>query len=318
MTEHDWLTDEFERSRPRLHAVAMRLLGSSAEADDAVQETWLRLNRAETDGIANLDGWLTTVTGRICLDMLRLRTARRELPAADDAPEPPAPREDGTDPEYEAVMADAVGLALMVVLETLTPSERLAFVLHDLFGVPFEEIAPIVERNPAATRQLASRARRRVRGGSPDASRSPKLADAARPSAPNQTGQVARQREIVTAFLRASREGDFAGLLRLLDPGIVFRADVVAVAANRAQPNPSAPRLEPEIHGARKVAEVFSGKARAARAAIIDGVPGFVWAPGGRVRVAFVATFAGAQITSIAVVADPEQLREMDVALVDA
>lgn len=312
MTEPDWLTDQFETSRPRLRAVAMRMLGSASEADDAVQETWLRLHQTDTTAIANLGGWLTTVTGRVCLDMLRARTVRREQPTDSDAPEPPARREDGTDPEYEAVMADAVGAALLVVLETLTPSERLAFVLHDLFGVPFEEIAPVIDRTPAAARQLASRARRRVRG-------SGEALDATvAPTSSRMGGMASRQREIVTAFLRASREGDLAGLIRLLDPDVAFRADAAAVGASRSNPHPGAPRLDPETHGAQTVAEVFSGRARAARPAIIDGVPGFAWAPGGNVRVAFVLSFADDRIASIAVVADPARLREMDVTLIDA
>ena len=208
MDERDWLAERFEENRPHLRAVAYRMLGSLSEADDAVQESWLRLSRAGTDGVENLGGWLTTIVARVSLNMLRSRTLRREEPI--DAPvtgqqvaEPAA----GTDPEHEAVLADSVGLALLVVLDTLPPAERLAFVLHDMFAVPFEEIAPIVERSPVATRQLASRARRRVqeaRGDDPDAERQP--------------GEISRRRDVVNAFLSASREGDFDALLTMLDP----------------------------------------------------------------------------------------------------
>ena len=211
MSEHDWLAERFEENRPHLRAVAYRMLGSSAEADDAVQETWLRLSRADVGGVENLGGWLTTIVARVSLNMLRSRTLRREEPI--DAPatgQPVMPPPNGTDPEHEAVLADSVGLALLVVLDALTPAERLAFVLHDMFAVPFEEIAPVVERSPAATRQLASRARRRVR------------------EAQVQPGEISRRREVVAAFLAASREGDFDALLTMLDPDIVLRADSAA------------------------------------------------------------------------------------------
>src|ERR1700716_2987173 len=211
MDQPDWLAKEFEANRSHLRSVAYRMLGSLAEADDAVQESWLHLSRAGTSGVKNLGGWLTTVVARVCLDMLRSRESRREESLGEHLPDPIARREDGIDPEQEAVTADSVGLALLVVLETLAPAERLAFVLHDLFGVPFDEIAPIVGRSPAAARQLASRARRRVQGAGAGAT-----ADVDR------TGH----REIVTAFLAAARGGDFGALVALLDPDVVFRADV--------------------------------------------------------------------------------------------
>src|SRR5829696_8183999 len=209
MDEHDGLAERFEANRPHLRAVAYRMLGSISEADDAVQESWLRLSRSGTSGVENLGGWLTTVVARVCLDMLRSRRSRREEPLGVRVPEPIVSREGGIDPEHEALLADSVGLALLVVLETLTPAERLAFVLHDMFAVPFEEIAPIVGRSTAASRQLASRARRRVRGAAtvPDA-------------------DLNRQREVVDAFFAASREGDFDALVAMLDPDVVLRADV--------------------------------------------------------------------------------------------
>src|SRR5713101_3310465 len=208
MSEQDWLAQRFEEHRRRLRAVAYRMLGSVSEAEDAVQEAWLRLSSSESGEIENLSGWLTTVVARVSLNMLRSRAVRREEPLSPHLPDPIVDRADGIDPEHEALLADSVGLALLVVLETLTPPERLAFVLHDMFGVPFEEIAPVVERTPAATRQLASRARRRVRGASPS------------PDA-----DLAKQREVVAAFLAASRAGDFDALVAVLDPDVVFRAD---------------------------------------------------------------------------------------------
>src|SRR4051795_6309796 len=208
MDEREWLVGRFEEHRPRLRAVAYRMLGSLSEADDAVQETWLRLSRSDADAIENLGGWLTTVTGRVALDMLRSRATRREEPLGPPLPDPIIDRADGTDPEHEALLADSVGLALLVVLETLKPAERLAFVLHDMFAVPFDDIARIVDRSPEATRQLASRARRRVQaeGRVPDA-------------------DLNTQREVVDAFIAASREGDFERLLAVLDPDVVLRAD---------------------------------------------------------------------------------------------
>src|ERR687889_1195556 len=234
MEEHGFLAEQFEANRTHMRAVAYRMLGSMSEADDAVQEAWLRLSRSDTSGIQNLGGWLTTVVGRVCLDMLRSRKSRREVPPR--LPEPIVSREDGIDPEQEALLADSVGLALLVVLETLTPAERLAFVLHDTFAVPFDEIAPIVGRSPAAARQLASRARRRVRGATP---------------APD--ADLGRQREVVDAFLAAARAGDFEALVELLDPDIVLRVDRGLLPAGASR----------EIRGAQAVVEQARTGARA-------------------------------------------------------
>ena len=227
MNEHDWLANRFEEQRPRLRAVAYRMLGSLSEADDAVQETWLRLSRVDANAVENLGAWLTTVVARVSLNTLRSRDARREQPFAAHMPEPIIDSKDGTDPEHEALLADSVGLALLVVLETLTPAERLAFVLHDMFGVPFDQIAPIVDRSPDAARQLASRARRRVR------------AENAEPDA-----DLDAQREVVEAFLAAAREGDFARLVEILDPDVVLRADF----------GPDAAIPFREVRGAQEVA----------------------------------------------------------------
>jgi len=289
MTPESWLAARFEEQRPHLRGVAYRMLGSLSEADDAVQEAWLRLSRADTSGVDNLPGWLTTVVARVCLDMLRSRRARREEPLADAGPEPVASG-GGTDPEQEAMLADSVGLALLVVLDTLTPAERIAFVLHDLFGVPFEEIAPIVGRNPAAARQLASRARRRVRG----AAREPEA-------------DLARQRQVVDAFLAAARGGNFERLLTLLDPQVVFR---IAPAARRDAP-------AREVRGATAVARFFSGRARVARAALVDGAVGIVVAPQGRLFLVLHLTIEHEQITAIDVVRDPDRLRQLDLAVLD-
>ena len=298
MSEHDWLAERFEENRPHLRAVAYRMLGSSAEADDAVQEAWLRLSRAGTGGVDNLGGWLTTIVARVSLNMLRSRTLRREEPI--DAPatgQPVMPPPNGTDPEHEAVLADSVGLALLVVLDTLTPAERLAFVLHDMFAVPFEEIAPVVERSPAATRQLASRARRRVQ----EAGQEPGARAGAR--TPNGSRRVSRRREVVAAFLAASREGDFDALLTMLDPDIVLRADNAAAQMG----------ADAEAIGARAVAGVFSGRAKALRPALIDGAPGAVWTLRGETRVVFAFTITGGTITAIEQIADPERIARLEV-----
>jgi len=291
--EHDFLAEQFEEQRTHLRAVAYRMLGSPSEADDAVQETWLRLSRSDTSGVENLGGWLTTVVGRVCLDMLRSRRSRREEPLGESPgarlPEPIAGRQGVIDPEHEALLADSVGLALLVVLETLTPAERLAFVLHDMFAVSFEEIAPIVERSPAAARQLASRARRRVQG-------------AATPDA-----DVTRQREVIDAFLAASRGGDFDALLAMLDPDVVLRADLAAVQLGASK----------EVRGAAAVASAFSGHARAAQPALINGAAGAVWAPGGRPRVVVGFTIRGRKIVTIDLLADPERLGQLDLAVLD-
>jgi RNA polymerase sigma factor (sigma-70 family) len=288
MSEHDWLAERFEENRPHLRAVAYRMLGSSTEADDAVQETWLRLSRAGVGGVENLDGWLTTIVARVSLNMLRSRTLRREEPM-DPPPtgQPVAPPPNGTDPEHEAVLADSVGLALLVVLDTLTPAERLAFVLHDMFAVPFEEIAPIVERSPVATRQLASRARRRVQEAGPG----------------DPPGEISRRREVVAAFLAASREGDFDALLTMLDPDIVLRADNAAAQMG----------ADAEAIGPRAVAGIFSGRAKALRPALIDGAPGAVWTYRGETRVVFAFTFTGGTITAIEQIADPERIARFEV-----
>jgi RNA polymerase sigma factor (sigma-70 family) len=287
MDDREWLARRFEEHRAHLRAVAYRMLGSASEADDAVQEAWLRLSRTDAGAVDNLGGWLTTVVGRVCLNMLQARSSRREEPAGGDLPDPVADRVDGADPEGQALEADAVGLALLVVLDTLTPAERLAFVLHDLFAVPFEEIAPVLERSPAAARQLASRARRRLQGApAPDADR-------------------ARQRAVVDAFLAASREGDFEALVALLDPEVVLRADPAAVRVG-------APA---EVRGAAAVAGSFSGRARTARPALVDGAAGALWAPGGRPRVAFAFTIADGRIVAIDLLADPDRLARVTLKL---
>ncbi|WP_434044236.1 MULTISPECIES: sigma-70 family RNA polymerase sigma factor [Sorangium] len=290
MDENRWLAERFEAHRAHLRAVAYRMLGSVGEAEDAVQESWLHLSRADTSGVENLGGWLTTVVARVCLDMLRSRKARREEPMA--APDPALDREVGTDPEREAVLADSVGVALLVVLDTLTPAERLAFVLHDLFAVPFEEIASIVGRSPAAARQLASRARRRVQGAppSPDA-------------------DVGRQREVVDAFLAAMRGGDLEALVAILDPDVVIRADAAA-----------APPAGNEVRGARAWAkQAISGArgAKFARPALVDGAVGVVVAPNGRLFRVLRFTLAQGKIAQIDVMGDPEQLRDLDLSVLD-
>lgn len=283
MSVHNELAERFEAHRGHLNSVAYRMLGSRTEADDAVQEAWIRLSRAGADEVDNLGGWLTTIVARVCLNMLQSRKTRREEPFGARLTEPVS----RTDPEHEAVVADSVGLALQVVLDTLAPAERLAFVLHDMFGVPFDEIAPIVGRTPAAARQLASRARRRVQG-----------ADAANPDADG-----AGKREIVGAFLAASRGGDFDALLTLLDPTIVLRADPAAVRMG----------AEGEVRGAAAVAETFSGRARAARLALVDGAAGAVWATAGQPRVAFTFAITDGRIAAIELLADPERLSALDV-----
>jgi RNA polymerase sigma-70 factor (ECF subfamily) len=288
MSEHDWLAERFEENRPHLRAVAYRMLGSSAEADDAVQETWLRLSRSGVGGVENLGGWLTTIVARVSLNMLRSRTLRREEPMDPPATgQPVAPPPDGTDPEHEAVLADSVGLALLVVLDALTPAERLAFVLHDMFAVPFEEIAPIVERSPVATRQLASRARRRVQEAGPG----------------DPPGEISRRREVVTAFLAASREGNFDALLTMLDPDIVLRADSTAAQMG----------ADAEAIGPRAVAGIFSGRAKALRPALIDGAPGAVWTYRGETKVVFAFTFTGGTIAAIEQIADPDGIARLEV-----
>ena len=297
MDEQDWLAQRFEEHRTRLRAVAYRMLGSLSEADDAVQEAWLRLSRSDTSGIQNLGGWLTAVVGRVCLNMLRSRSSRREEPLGEASgtrvPDPIVSRKDGIrDPEREVLLADSLGLALLVVLETLTPAERLAFVLHDMFGVPFKEIAPIVGRSEVASRQLASRARRRVQGAAvPDT-------------------DLARQREAVDAFLAASRGGDFGALLAVLDPDVVLRSDGGAVR----------PGLSWEVRGSRAVAEqalTFSRLAPFAQPALVNGAAGVVVTPGVEPLAVMGFTVRRGKIVEIDVLADPERLRQLDLAILD-
>jgi len=285
METHDWLAERFEEHRTHLRAVAYRILGSISDADDAVQEAWLRLARSDSSQVENLGGWLTTVVARVSLNMLQSRKTRREDPAGSNLPEEIAGSAERAGPEHQAVLADSVGLALLVVLDTLTPAERLAFVLHDMFAMPFEEIAPIVERSPAATRQLASRARRRVQGAdtTPDA-------------------DLTRRREVVQAFLAASRDGDLGALVAVLDPDVVVRADQAVVRTG----------AEPEVRGVDAVAAIFLGRAKAARLALINGVTGMVWAAGGRPRVVFNFTLSSGKITAIDLVGDPGTLEQLD------
>ena len=289
MEDRGWLAERFEDHRRHLRAVAYRMLGSASEADDAVQEAWFRLSRADTSDVDNLGGWLTTVVARVCLDMLRSRGARREEPLDARVPDPVAGNRDGGDPEHEAVLAEGVGLALLVVLDTLTPAERVAFVLHDTFAVPFDQIAAILGRSPAAAKMLASRARRRVKGTAvPDT-------------------DLQRQRAVVEAFLAAAREGDVEALLAVLDPEVVLHADHAAVAAG----------AEAEVRGARAVAGTFAGRARFARPALVEGAVGAVWAPGGRPRVVFAFTVRDDRVAEIRLLADPERLAELDLAPLD-
>src|SRR2546425_7983089 len=290
MDEHEWLAEQFEAKRPHLQAVAYRMLGSLSEADDAVQESWLHLNRSDTSGVENLGGWLTTVVARICLDMLRSRNSRREEPLEASVPEPITSREGGIDPEQEALLADSVGLALLVVLDTLNPAERLAFVLHDIFAIPFDEIAPIVERSPTATRQLASRARRRVRGATT-------LKDP----------DLTYQREVVDAFLAASRAGNFDALLAVLAPDVVFRADRTAVSAGASE----------EVRGAPFVARQFSGRAQGARPALVNGAVGVVVARRGRLFLVLRLTIRHGKIVGIDAVADPAHLHQLRLSVLD-
>jgi RNA polymerase sigma factor (sigma-70 family) len=293
MDDGDWLAERFEAHRAHLRAVAYRMLGSTGEADDAVQDAWLRLSRADTGDIDNLGGWLTTMVARLCLDRLRARAARREQPLGVHLPDPVVSRQDGVDPEQQALLAEGVGLALLVVLDTLTPAERLAFVLHDLFAVPFDEIAPIVGRSPAAARQLASRARRRVRR------------QAAVPDP-----DPGRQRELVDAFLAAAQQGDFSALLSVLDPEVVLHAETGEAAGAATV-----------LRGAAAVAEgalAFSGRARFARPVLVNGAAGVLVAAHGRPLAVMGFTVTGGRIVEIDVIADPDRLRHLDPAALDA
>jgi RNA polymerase sigma-70 factor (ECF subfamily) len=292
MDERDWLADRFEEHRTRLRAVAYRMLGSLSEADDAVQEAWLRLSRSDAGGVENLGAWLTTVVGRVSLNILRSRRSRREEPMGVHIPEPIVDPADGTDPEHEALLADSVGLALLVVLETLSPAERLAFVLHDMFAVPFDEIAPIVGRSPDAARQLASRARRRVRAGRtvPDA-------------------DLDAQREVVEAFLAAARDGDFDRLVAVLDPDVVLRADLGPLAGGSR-----------EVRGAAAVAGqalTYSRIGLLVRPALVNGAVGLVSMRDGRLFSVGGFTVRAGRIAEIDILADPERLARLDLTVLD-
>jgi RNA polymerase sigma factor (sigma-70 family) len=291
MDERDWLAERFEEHRTRLRAVAYRMLGSLSEADDAVQEAWLRLSRTDPGGVENLGGWLTTVVARVSLNMLRSRNVRREEPLGVHMPDPIVDRADGTDPEHEALLADSVGLALLVVLETLSPAERLAFVLHDIFAVPFDEIAPIVDRSPEAARQLASRARRRIQSENtvPDA-------------------DLDTQREVVEAFLAAARDGDFDRLVAVLDPDVVLRADLGPEGGSR------------EVRGARAVAGQAVFYARLGldmKPVLINGVAGMVSFLDGELFSIGAVTVRGGKIVEMDILADPERLRQLDLTFLD-
>jgi RNA polymerase sigma-70 factor (ECF subfamily) len=291
MDQQEWLARQFEEQRPHLRAVAYRMLGSLTEADDAVQDAWLRLSRADTSKVENLRGWLTTIVARVALNMLRSRRTRREQPLDVRVPDPIIDRADGTDPEHEALLADSVGLALLVVLETLTPHERLAFVLHDMFGIPFEEIAPIVERSPEATRQLASRARRHVRGAAP---------------APD--ADLAAQWEVVEAFLAAARKGDFDALVAVLDPDVELRADFGLTG------------LSHHVQGAESVAGqalVWSRVDLTFRRALVNGAAGIVSLRDGRPFSVGAFTIKSGKIVELDFLADPERVAGLDLTVLD-
>lgn len=292
MTERGILAERFEANRRHLRSVAHRMLGSQSEADDAVQETFLRLMRADTTAVDNFAGWLTTVVARVCLDMLRARQSRHEVPVDAEVTNLPAAH----DVEREQLIADSVGVAMLVVLETLTPAERVAFVLHDMFNVSFDDIATVVGRSPAAARQLASRGRRRVQGA---------------PAAPE--ADRARQREVVGAFLAASRGGDFSALLAVLDPQIVLRADAAAVQASVARASQDVPVLAPEIRGRDSVAYIFRGRLKAAQLALVDGDCGLVFAPGSRPRMVVDFVLENGRIVEISLIGDPERIAVLDV-----
>jgi RNA polymerase sigma-70 factor (ECF subfamily) len=292
MTGKDILAARFEAYRGHLRSVAYRMLGSGAEADDAVQETFVRLMRSDASGVDNFAGWLTTVVARVCLDMLRERKSRREVPVDNEVEALP-----GTDdPEREKLIADSIGAAMLIVLETLTPAERVAFVLHDMFNVAFDDVAPVVGRSPAAARQLASRGRRRIQGA-------PERPEADR----------VRAREVVRAFLAASQSGDFAALLAILDPDVVLRADAAAVEAT-AHTGGNVPALAPEIRGRNEVAELFRGRAKAARLCMVDGDPGLVFAPGGQPRMVLDFVLDNDRVIEISFIAEPKRVTALDVA----
>ncbi|MEC0226494.1 sigma-70 family RNA polymerase sigma factor [Paenibacillus alba] len=287
MSEHEWLAEQFEEHRNHLQAVAYRMLGSLSEAEDAVQESWLRLSRSETSAVVNLGGWLTTVVSRVCLDMLRSRKARREDSIEDHVPETLASREGGSDPEREALLADSVGLALLVVLGTLSPAERITFVLHDIFAIPFHEIAPIVGKSEAAARQLASRARRRVQG-----------------TATASEADLARQRELIDAFLAAAHSGDFDTLVAALDPDVVLRDDRQSGALRVTR-------------GAVALAKQVAGRAQAAQPALVNGAVGIIAAPRGRLLYVLQFTMRDGKITEVELIADPSRISQLDLAVLD-
>jgi RNA polymerase sigma factor (sigma-70 family) len=292
MDDQQWLAERFEEHRPRLRAVAYRMLGSISESEDAVQDAWIRVSRADTSEVENFGAWLTTIVARVALNLLRSRNTRGEASLDVHVPDPIIDPADGTDPEHEALLADSVGLALLVVLETLTPPERLAFVLHDMFGVPFDQIAPIVERSSDAARQLASRARRRVRGAAP-------VPDA----------DLHAQWEVVEAFMAAARDGDFDGLVAVLDPGVVLRADGGETGLSR------------HIRGAETVAgqaQMFSRVALTHRRALVNGAPGFVALRDGRPFSVAAVTISGGRIVEIDILADPQRLANLDLAVLDS
>jgi RNA polymerase sigma factor (sigma-70 family) len=293
MDEHDFLAEQFEEHRTHLRAVAYKMLGSLSEADDAVQEGWLRLSRVDASEVENLRAWLTTVVARVCLNTLRSRRRRREEPLDVRVPDPIVSPVDGTQPEHEALLADSVGLALLVVLDTLAPAERLAFVLHDMFGVPFEEIATLVDRSPAAARQLASRARRRVQG-----------------QAPVPDADLAEQRRVVDAFFAAARDGDFEALVAVLDPGVVSRGDAGAL-------RPEASAVVRGAHAVAARALTFARLSPFVRPALVNGAAGVVVAPHGEPFSVMGFTVVGGKIVEIDAITDPERLRELDLAVLD-
>jgi RNA polymerase sigma factor (sigma-70 family) len=293
MKKKEWLETNFEQTRGHLKAVAYRMLGSVAEAEDAVQETWIRLSGSDSTKIENLGGWLTTVVARVCLDRLRSRKSKGEESLDDFESE--IPDSGSGNPEAQYLLADTVGAALLVVLETLSPAERIAFVLHDLFNLSFAEIAPIIDRTEEATRQLASRARRQVRGA----------------SAPQEDRE--RQKEVVSAFLAASREGNFEALIRLLHPDAVLRADATAIKMAEVNKDKGAPQFKSEIRGSKNVADTLKGKAAAAQLALIDGSFGWTWAPAGKPVVAFSFTTRAGNITAIDIIMDPQKLQATDI-----
>ncbi|MBD0384107.1 sigma-70 family RNA polymerase sigma factor [Paenibacillus sedimenti] len=288
MNDHHGLAEQFEAYRSHLHTVAYRMLGSLSEADDAVQESWIRFSRTDTSGVENMGGWLTTIVSRVCLDMLRSRKSRREDLTLVSVPEPVSSRQDGSDPEHEALLAESVGLAMLMVLGNLNPAERIAFVLHDIFALSYSEIAPIIGRNEVAARQLASRARRRVQVAKTTAD----------------SAEFKRKRELVDAFLAASRSGDFEKLLTVLDPEVVLRND------------PAFPPVAawPVVHGAHAVAEGFLGRAQGARPVLVNGSVGAVVAPRGRLLFVLEIKIVDGKITEIDMIAEQTRLRQLDIA----